>query len=59
MTVSDTKDNLIETKDGIICGCENPSLTMICHIDGVNFYGYQYICQCGNSIKERRKKIYD
>ena len=37
MTVSDTKDNLIETKDGITCGCENPSLKMTSHIDGVDF----------------------
>ena len=41
MTVSDTKDNLIETKDRITCGCENPSLKMTCHIDGVDFYSYQ------------------
>ena len=40
MTVSDTKDSLIETKDGITCGCEKPSLTMACHIDGVDFYSY-------------------
>lgn len=56
MTASDTKDNLIETKDGIICGCGNPSLTMTCHIDGVD--SYQYNCQCGNGIavKYKRKK---
>ena len=41
MTVSDTKDNLIETKDGITCGCENPSLKMTYHIDGIDFYSYQ------------------
>ena len=56
MTVSDTKDNLIETKDGITCGCENPSLTMACHIDGVDFYSYQYNCQCGNSITVNYKR---
>ena len=56
MTVSDTKDNLIETKDGITCGCENPSLTMTCHIDGVDFYSYQYNCQCGNSITVNYKR---
>lgn len=56
MTVSDTKDNLIETKDGITCGCGNPKLTMTCHTDGADFYSYQ--CQCGNSItaKYKRKK---
>ena len=56
MTVSDTNDNLIETKDGITCGCEKPSLTMSCHIDVVDFYSYQYNCQCGNSISIRYKR---
>ena len=55
MTVSDTKDNLIETKDVITCGCENPSLKMTCHIDGVDFYSYQYKCQCGNCIEVNYK----
>ena len=59
MTVSDTKDNLIETKDGITCGCGNPKLTMTCHIDGVDFYSYQYQCQCGNCIKVRYKRMED
>ena len=59
MTVSDTKDNLIETKDGITCGCGNPSLTMTCHIDGVDFYSYQYNCQCGNSITMNCKRMED
>ena len=58
MTVSDTKDNLIETKDGITCGCENPSLKMTSHIDGVDFYSYQNKCQCGNiiNVNYKRKK---
>ena len=56
MKVSDTKDNLIETKDGITCGCGNPSLKMTCHIDGVDFYSYQYNCQCGNSIEVSYKR---
>ena len=29
MTVIDTKDNLIETEEGITCGCEKPSLRMV------------------------------
>ena len=59
MIVSDTKDNLIETKDGITCGCENPSLKMTCHIEGVYFYSYQFKCQCGNCIEVnyKRKKV--
>ena len=56
MTVSDTKDNLVETKDGITCGCGNPSLRITCHIDGVDFYGYQYQCKCGNSITMKFKR---
>ena len=50
MTVTDTKDNLIETEEGITCGCGNQSLRMVSHIDGKDFYAYQYKCSCGNSI---------
>lgn len=50
MTVIDTKDNLIETEEGITCGCEKPSLRMVSHMDGKDFYNYQYQCSCGNSI---------
>jgi len=50
MTVEDTMNRLIETKDGITCGCGNPSLKMVCHIDGTDFYSYSYSCDCGNSI---------
>lgn len=59
MTVSDTKDNLIETKDGITCGCGNPRLRITCHIDGVDFYGYQYQCECGNCIEVSYKRSKD
>ena len=57
MKVSDINNNLIETKDGITCGCGNPSLTMTCHIDGVDFYSYQYQCKCGNSIAVKRIRM--
>ena len=56
MTVEDTMDRLIETKDGITCGCGNPSLKMVCHMDGKDFYGYQYSCSCGNSISMECKR---
>ena len=56
MKVSDTNNNLIETKDGITCGCKNPQLRMTMHIDGVDFYSYQYNCQCGNSITANYKR---
>ena len=62
MKVSDTNNNLIEAKNGITCGCENPGLTMTCHIDLIDFYAYQYNCQCGNSITvhcKRKEKLYD
>ena len=29
MTVEDTMNRLIETKDGITCGCGNPRLKMV------------------------------
>lgn len=49
--IEDTMDNLIETKDGITCGCRIPSLKMTMHIDGVDFYFYGYVCMnCGNRI---------
>ena len=56
MIVCDTEDNLIETEQGITCGCGNPSLKMVCHIDGKDFYGYQYSCSCGNSISMECKR---
>ena len=56
MTVSATKANLIEPKDGITCGCENPILKITSHIDGVDFYSYQYKCQCGNCIAVNYKR---
>ena len=56
MKVSDTNNNLIETKDGITCGCGNPRLTMSCHIDLIDFYAYQYNCQCGNCISVSYKR---
>ena len=56
MKVSDTNNNLIETKDGITCGCGNPKLKMTCHIDGFDFYSYQYNCQCGNIISVNCKR---
>ena len=50
MIIEDTMDRLIETKDGITCGCKKPSLKMVYHIDGTDFYSYSYSCDCGNSI---------
>ena len=59
MAVSDTNDNLIETEDGITCGCGNPQLRMTMHIDGVDFYSYQYQCQCGNCFEVSYKRSKD
>lgn len=56
MIIEDTMDRLIETKDGITCGCGKPSLKMVFHIDGTNFYSYQYSCDCGNSISMECKR---
>lgn len=49
-TIEDTNDNLIKNKDGVTCNCGNPKFSMTCHIDGVNFYSFQYMCQCGNQV---------
>lgn len=56
MTVEDTKDNLIETEEGITCGCGNPNLQMAFHVDGVDYYCTQYKCKCGNSITVNGKR---
>lgn len=55
-TIQDTNNNLIETKEGITCGCENPELKMVYHIDGKDFYSYQYKCSCGNTISMSCKR---
>ena len=59
MTIVDTNDNLIETEKGITCGCSNPSLKMVCHMDGREFFAYQYSCSCGNSINVTHKRSKD
>ena len=59
MTIEDTNDNLKEMEKGITCGCENPSLRMVCHIDGKDFFGYQYKCSCGNLIAVNHKRSKD
>lgn len=56
MTVEDTMDRLVEKEGGITCGCEKPSLKMVYHIDGTDFYSYSYRCDCGNSISVSRKR---
>lgn len=56
MIVCDTMDKLIETKYGITCGCGNPSLKMVLHMDRRDSYMYQYSCCCGNSISIERKR---
>lgn len=58
--IEDTKDNLIKTEnEEVTCGCGNPSLKIMSHIDGIDFYAYNYVCQCGNSISitEKRKEV--
>ena len=42
MIIEDTMDRLVETKDGITCGCGKPKLKIVCHTDGKDFYGYSY-----------------
>ena len=56
-TIEDTNDNLIKNKDGVTCNCGNPKLSMTCHIDGVDFYSFQYMCQCGNQVTVTNKRV--
>lgn len=51
MTVEDAMDNLIETEEGVTCGCGNPNLRMQYHFDGSKTCSYGYVCDCGNAIK--------
>lgn len=48
--VEDTMDKLVDMGKGFTCGCENPQLAMTMHIDGTDFYQYNYVCECGNQI---------
>ena len=48
--------DLVEKNGNITCACENPSLTMVCHIDGQDFYSYTYKCDCGNVIEMQCKR---
>lgn len=57
--IEDSNDNLVETEEGVTCGCENPSLRMTCHMDGREFYTYNYQCTCGNSISVTRQRAED
>ena len=50
VTIKDKMDKLVETEHGVKCGCENPSLQMVKHIDGETMNVTQYICTCGNNI---------
>lgn len=50
MTVEDTMDKLVETEQGITCGCENPQLKMTMHMDFTDSYQNNFVCDCGNQI---------
>ena len=50
MTVKDTMDKLVETEQGITCGCENPKFKMVMHMDFTDSYQNNYVCDCGNQI---------
>lgn len=55
--VTDTKDNLSETIEGIICGCGNSDLRLNMHVDGVDYFTFDYICcSCGNYISVYQKR---
>lgn len=48
-TYTDTMDKIHEGKDGITC-CGG-LMRIAAHIDGTDFYSYQYHCECGNNIE--------
>lgn len=50
MIVEDRMDKLVETEQGITCGCENPNLKMVMHLDMTDNYQNSYVCDCGNDI---------
>ena len=50
MIVEDTMDRLVETEEEITCGCGDPELTITMYLDGLDYYQYNYSCQCGNQI---------
>lgn len=54
--IEDAKDCLVETSEGIGCVC-NSLLKFNGHIDGTDFYGTIYICECcGNQISVTTKR---
>lgn len=60
MTIEDSQDKLIETEKGYTCGCGKPSISMTSHIDGTDFYSYQFVCgNCGNVISQTVKRDKD
>lgn len=49
--VEDTNDTLVKNESGeITCGCKNSKLKCVSHINCIDFYSYNYVCQCGNHI---------
>ena len=50
ITIEDTMDKLVEKEVGITCGCENPNLKMVMHLDMTDCYQNNYVCDCGNQI---------
>ena len=56
MRIQYTLNKLVETEKGVTCGCENPELKMTCHIDGKDFFSYNYQCTCGNTIAVTHKR---
>ena len=56
VVVEDTMDNLVEKEAGITCGCENPNLKMVMHLDMTDCYQNNYVCDCGNQIVVTAKR---
>lgn len=60
-TLTDTCDNIVKDEKGnYMCGCGNSKLQMTMHIDGADFYFYNYKCvSCGNVFEAKTERDED
>ena len=49
--IADTNNCLIENENGVTCGCGDPVLKLVMHLDSTDSYNSRYACKCGNSIE--------
>lgn len=54
-TYTDTMDKIHKDENGRITCCGR-NIMMVSHIDGIDFYDYNYQCECGNCINAHTKR---